>query len=1036
MGSIPSGFPSATNLFATATGGSTFASDLGAVLPSAVVMAVVGFMEAISVAKVLEGRYPRPLDSNQELVGLGAANAFASFFGGFPGTGAFSRTSVNADAGAKTPVTSIVSAVILCLTVLFLTPLFYHLPRVTLGCMIIFAVIKLFDVETPKMLWAVSLSDFVVFTSTFLATVVLGIRNGILIGAVISLARLIREAASPEVVPLGRVPGTQNWRDIRRFGCKGARPEPGVAVVRFESHLFFANAGRFRDLVLGLSFPAAVLQGATMEDEASLAGAGSQVGRGSDLGLGPSAVAVNVGGGGGGGGPANGRSVGSGSAGLGVGVELGPPSRPASVGSAGKASAEDIETDSPEEEEEDEQARAREQCSRILMEQSGSGQEAGAAAGGDELLSSGLAPEAVVVDCSVMSQLDSSALDALEQLPKDLKKRARDIRDARIGRLEGWLQDLAAQEQEQSKGGDQDGVQGASAVAEVQRPPVAAASGALSIQTQGGSRAGGGDEEDDDDEVVQAALQAAQQSAAFRELLAIETTCGGAVSADRARAMGEVTRHFLEAEMAWYRKRFGPLSVVEEAALLDIHDPSTDWRYRQDAELLRARLVELGRVPLKIPKLYLACLRGKAQEMLRRNDEYVARVQVVQRRARRRTLWTCQWPCEVTNPCEHLCWEGCCVGKEVLEDENKHIGGGDSSGGGKVEAAAEAAAKESVQGGHTHSGTGAQTAPVAAAEPAAEAPRTPERGQPDPGSLPLPAAPAGSPPSVIRVQRLDSDASLGLAVAGSPRVSGPLDTSGMGRVSLPQLPAGGLEGGPEGVPSVDGEQKGVADAARGGGETGPEAEAVRSRPSNGGVTESSAPEGTEDVGFAGQRVSHDVALLSYVVQDDDLHEAVEKVRQRVLRAALADLARWGTGRGEVVSRREEQEAGGFVSAGVWKDFMRQRSSGTAASRVDLLEGVDLGAAGLRQRRGNGNGNGSVGSSEQKSGRAADSKSEAGSQDQDSLGLGLVGEDALHAGAPQREGTAPVHMVRASRDASSHSLRQGGGTIRAMRRHTF
>lgn len=106
------------------------------------------------------------------------------------------------------------------------------------------------------------------------------------------------------------------------------------------------------------------------------------------------------------------------------------------------------------------------------------------------------------------------------------------------------------------------------------------------------------------------------------------------------------------------------------------------------------------------------------------------------------------------------------------------------------------------------------------------------------------------------------------------------------------------------------------------------------------------PEGTEDVGFAGQQVSHDVPLLSFVMQDDDLHEAVEKVREKVLHAALADLERWGCRCGEVVTRREEEEAGGFVSANVWKGFLRQREGGRAASRVDILEGMDLQTMGL------------------------------------------------------------------------------------------
>jgi len=344
---------------------------------------------------------------------------------------------------------------------------------------------------------------------------------------------------------------------------------------------------------------------------------------------------------------------------------------------------EDVESDSDDDGDDqgegggDSSGRTADTAAHLKMQAQALGSKA-AVGEAEGLLAAGLVPEAVVVDCSVMSQLDSSALDALEQLPKDLKKRARDIRDARIKRLERWLQAMG--DHQKAKGGLAMKTLAGGVGASAGGPGIGYGQNIASVgsvSSRGDLESGLGakrstlpiDATDEDRaDALRLALETAEQSPAFRELLSIETSCGGAVSENRSRAMGEVTRRFLEAEMAWYRRRFGPLSIVEEAALLDIHDPTTDLRYKEDQDLLRARLVELGRVPLKIPRLYLACLRGNAQEMLRRNDEYVATVTRQQRRANRRTVWTCQWPCEITNPCEHACWEGCCVASETGDD--------------------------------------------------------------------------------------------------------------------------------------------------------------------------------------------------------------------------------------------------------------------------------------------------------------------------------------------------------------------------------
>jgi len=243
VGKIQSGIPAPTNIL-----NASFGSDVGALLPSALVMCIVGFMESISVAKAMALRYGTVIDSDQELVGLGVANIGASFFNSFTTTGGFSRTMVNGDAGAKTPLAGMLSAGILAIVVVFLTGLFEFLPSVTLGSMIIFAVTKLVEFTTPRMLWAVDKGDFVVYAVSFVATLILGIELGIAVGAAISLARVVKEAAIPHVAVLGKMP-TGTWRNVKRFPDE-AQTAKGLRVLRFDSPIFFANAAFFKDLIL------------------------------------------------------------------------------------------------------------------------------------------------------------------------------------------------------------------------------------------------------------------------------------------------------------------------------------------------------------------------------------------------------------------------------------------------------------------------------------------------------------------------------------------------------------------------------------------------------------------------------------------------------------------------------------------------------------------------------------------------------------------------------------------------------------------
>ncbi len=215
-------------------------SDVRALLGTSMAIALVGFMESISVAKAFAKKNGYALDADQELVGLGLSSVAAGLFGGYAVTGGFSRTAVNAQAGAKTNVASLVTAGIVALTLLWLTPLFYHLPKAVLAAIIMSAVFGLVDIAEARHLWKISKPDLVVMGVTFVATLTLGIELGIGVGVGASLVTFLRKMSRPHIARLGRLPGTELYRKVDRN--PGAEEVPGVLAVRFDAPLFFANA--------------------------------------------------------------------------------------------------------------------------------------------------------------------------------------------------------------------------------------------------------------------------------------------------------------------------------------------------------------------------------------------------------------------------------------------------------------------------------------------------------------------------------------------------------------------------------------------------------------------------------------------------------------------------------------------------------------------------------------------------------------------------------------------------------------------------
>ena len=253
LGRIPSGMPP---FKPAAVFDEHFASDTLALLPSALLISIVCFVESASVAKTMQAKFgvtPGTLgaNDNQELLSLGLACAATSVFGGFPITGAFTRTTINAEAGARTVLASVFSGAILSIVVSFLTSWFYYLPDVSLAALIVFSALGLLEADTIRYLWTVDRGDAMVWATTVAVTFGAGIELGLLVGAGVSVLRIVEKAAQPHTAVLGRMPDGASFRNVRRFPTL-AVPVPGVVIVRLDGPLFFANVALFVDRVVRL----------------------------------------------------------------------------------------------------------------------------------------------------------------------------------------------------------------------------------------------------------------------------------------------------------------------------------------------------------------------------------------------------------------------------------------------------------------------------------------------------------------------------------------------------------------------------------------------------------------------------------------------------------------------------------------------------------------------------------------------------------------------------------------------------------------
>jgi SulP family sulfate permease len=209
-------------------------------------IAIIGYVESVSVGKTLAAKKRTNIDTNQELFGLGAANVASAISGGFPVTGGLSRSVVNYDAGAVTQAASIYAAIGIAFASLYLTPALYFLPKATLAATIIVAVLSIVDLAIVRKTWTFSASDFRALMITILGTLLFGVEAGVLCGVLLSIGLYLYRTSIPHIAEVGLVEGTQHFRNIQRY-----RVTTNVHVLnlRVDESLFFANASFLETLI-------------------------------------------------------------------------------------------------------------------------------------------------------------------------------------------------------------------------------------------------------------------------------------------------------------------------------------------------------------------------------------------------------------------------------------------------------------------------------------------------------------------------------------------------------------------------------------------------------------------------------------------------------------------------------------------------------------------------------------------------------------------------------------------------------------------
>lgn len=240
VGALPDGLPEPSWVHALSW------DNIKTAFPAAATVSLLGFIESISVAKQFAAKRQYHISVGQELLALGVCNLGGAFFQAFPVTGSLSRSAVNFQAGSRSPLSSLFTAGLISLTLLFLTPAFRYTPLFVLASIVVSAAVLLIDYEEVIFLFKIGdRVDLAQMLIVFLGTLLLGPELGVMVAIAVSLIQLIFKSAKPNFARLGRLPGTLVYKDIKRF--PSALRHKGILIVRFDSNLFFANVNWFRE---------------------------------------------------------------------------------------------------------------------------------------------------------------------------------------------------------------------------------------------------------------------------------------------------------------------------------------------------------------------------------------------------------------------------------------------------------------------------------------------------------------------------------------------------------------------------------------------------------------------------------------------------------------------------------------------------------------------------------------------------------------------------------------------------------------------
>lgn len=240
-GNIPEGLP-------TLAGPALRLRDVEGIVPLAAGCLLLAYIEGVSAARTFAAKHGYDLDARQEFLGIGAANLGAALGHGYPVAGGLSQSAVNDKAGAHTPLALLAASTTLALCLLFLTGLLENLPKAVLAAVVLTAILGLFDFRGLLYMWRVSRMDFYAATIAIIGVLLLGILQGILLAALISILLLLARASRPHVALLGRVPGTNSYSDLARHPEN--EPLGSVIACRPEASLLYVNAGYVLETVM------------------------------------------------------------------------------------------------------------------------------------------------------------------------------------------------------------------------------------------------------------------------------------------------------------------------------------------------------------------------------------------------------------------------------------------------------------------------------------------------------------------------------------------------------------------------------------------------------------------------------------------------------------------------------------------------------------------------------------------------------------------------------------------------------------------